>query len=71
MRLTDLSGQSTTYSIDDLRDRFSIVESPVHIACLMFGFTRPVTWTGVRLCDVLEGLDDAFNYASVHSWDTT
>ena len=71
MRLTDLSGQSTTYSIDDLRDRFSIVESPVHIACLMFGFTRPVTWTGVRLCDVLEGIEDDFNYASFHSWDTT
>ncbi len=71
MRLTDLSGQSTTYSIDDLRERFPVVEFPAHIACLMFGFTRPLTWTGVQLCDVLEGIHSDYNYASFHSWETT
>ena len=71
VQLTDLRGQSSTYSIDDLRERFPTVESPAHIVCLMFGFTRPVTWTGVRLRDLLAGTEGPFNFASFHSWDTT
>lgn len=70
VKLTDLRGDSITYSVEDLRERFPTVESPTHIVCLMFGFTRPVTWTGVRLRDLLAGVDDRFNFASFYSWDT-
>jgi len=69
--LTDLGGQTTTYSVDDLRESFPIVHFPAHIACLMFGFTRPVGWTGIRLCDLLAGTEDKFSYVSFFSWETT
>jgi len=71
LQLTDLGGESTTYSLQDLRDRFEMVEIPTHITCLMFGFTHPVTWTGVRLCDVIERVKGDFSFASFYSWDTT
>lgn len=70
LRVTGLRGKSTTYSVGDLRERFPVVESPAHITCLMFGFTKAVTWRGVRLCDVLADSGKDFSYGSFHSWDT-
>jgi DMSO/TMAO reductase YedYZ molybdopterin-dependent catalytic subunit len=61
----------TTLTVGDLRDRFPIVSVPSHVTCLMFGFTRAVTWTGVRLRDVLEASSVAdAPFFSFHSWET-
>jgi nitrite reductase (NADH) small subunit len=58
--------------IADLRDRFQVVTAPAHITCLMFGFAIPVTWTGVRLADVLQALDlPPWSFATFYAWDTT
>ncbi len=49
--------------------RMPTVELPAHVTCLMFGFTRPVTWRGVRLADVLAGIEVP-SFLSFWSWDT-
>lgn len=58
-----------TLTLDDL-ERLSTVEVPAHVTCLMFGFTRPVRWRGVRLADVLAGIDVP-PFLSFWSWSTT
>jgi nitrite reductase (NADH) small subunit len=55
-------------TVDDLRRRFPIARVPTHVTCLMFGFTRAVTWTGVRLRDVLG--ETTAPFFSFHSWET-
>ncbi|MGI8907906.1 MAG: nitrite reductase small subunit NirD [Candidatus Sumerlaeaceae bacterium] len=64
-------GALAQYTFKQLSRRFPVVESAAHITCLMFGFTRPVIWQGVRLVDVLEdaGIQD-HQFGSFYSWDT-
>jgi nitrite reductase (NADH) small subunit len=61
-----------TYSIADLGEKFEAIEVPTHITCVMFGFTKPVTWRGVRLADVIAKAAGSaqFNFASFFAWDT-
>ena len=71
LRITDPDGAADELAIAALRQRFPIVRVPTHVTCLMFGFTRAVTWTGVRLADVLEHLELAQQpFYSFYSWDT-
>lgn len=59
------------FSLDGLISRYSVQTVPTHLACMMFGFTKPVVWEGVRLADVLEDRGLArFEHASFYSWDT-
>lgn len=64
--------QRATINIEKLRRWFEPITLPTYITCLMFDFSSPVTWTGVRLMDVLERLEmsDDFLFASFYSWDT-
>lgn len=64
--------ESIVLKIADLRERFEVIQSATYVTCLMFDFSSPVTWTGVRLGDVLQSLDmaDNFQFASLFSWDT-
>ena len=55
--------------VRDLRARYATVEVPTHVTCLMFGFTRAVTWTGVRLADVLRGTG-TLPFVSFYAWET-
>lgn len=58
-------------SIEELSRNFAVVDLPAHVTCLMYGFTRPVAWRGVRLADVLTGLGLAkYPFGSFFSWDT-
>jgi DMSO/TMAO reductase YedYZ molybdopterin-dependent catalytic subunit len=65
-----VDGEKTSYSLEDLRKEFTVQEVPAHITCLMFNFTNPVTWTGIRLADILAKFEGQFNFASFYSWDT-
>lgn len=56
-------------TVDELRARYQVVRVPTHLTCLMFGFTRPVTWTGVRLCELLADYE-RMPFVSFYSWDT-
>ncbi len=69
----DDSEEPVTFTIAELRHRFEIVTVPTYVTCLMFDFSAAVTWTGVRLMDVLEstGMTADFMFASFFSWDTT
>lgn len=69
----DNSDAKITMTISDLKERFEAVTVPTYVTCLMFDFSSPVTWTGVRLMDVLEslGLSKDFMFASFFSWETT
>ena len=63
-------GDALSYSLEELRKEFTVQEVPAHITCLMFNFTKPVTWTAIRLADILAKCEGEFNYASFYSWDT-
>jgi nitrite reductase (NADH) small subunit len=66
---TDTS--AVDFALDGLKSRYTIHQVPTHLACMMFGFTKPVTWEGVRLADVLEDLElTGFDFGSFFSWDT-
>ncbi len=66
---TDFS--ATDFSLGGLQSRYTTHSVPTHLACMMFGFTHPVTWEGIRLVDVLEDLGlEGFEYGSFFSWDT-
>lgn len=66
-----LDGQRAEFSLEDLKARYPTQEVPTHLSCMMFGFTRPVVWFGIRLSDVLEDLGlTGFEHASFFSWDT-
>ena len=56
-------------SIEELRARHPVVRAPAHLTCLMFGFCRAVTWTGVRLADVLDGFP-SLPFVSFYSWES-
>lgn len=62
-----------TLKVADLKEQFERVTVPTYVTCLMFDFSSAVTWTGVRLADVLEGLGMTtdFLFASFYSWNTT
>lgn len=65
----DLLGR---YSLDELKQRCPTVNLPAYVTCLMFDFSRPVTWQGIRLADLLRSIDlDPFPFASFYSWETT
>jgi nitrite reductase (NADH) small subunit len=71
LRITDPSGAAEVLAMADLKRRFPIVRVPTHVTCLMFGFTRKVTWTGVRLWDVLGAAPvTAQPFYSFYSWET-
>lgn len=66
---TDAS--AVDFSLDGLMSRYKAQTAPTHLACMMFGFTKPVTWEGIRLRDVLEDLGlTRFRYGTFYSWDT-
>lgn len=71
--LSVTSGGETlaTYTIADLVENFETLEMPTFVTCVMFGFTKPVTWRGVRLADVLGKIRTPdFAFASFFAWDT-
>lgn len=68
-------GRHAELTLYDLLARHRAVDAPTHLTCLMFGFTRPVTWRGVRLADVLAAavprdILDATPFFAFYSWDT-
>jgi DMSO/TMAO reductase YedYZ molybdopterin-dependent catalytic subunit len=71
LQVSGEQGPTEELSIADLRLRFPIVRAPSHVTCLMFGFTRAVTWTGVRLADVLAASPIArAPFYSFYAWET-
>lgn len=73
LEVTRETSSIATLTIEDLRRRYAVRDVPTYVTCLMFGFTRPVTWSGVRLSDVVEDLAGAEGptpFFSFYSWDT-
>lgn len=72
LKLTiDWGEEAKEFSIQDLCDEFEVIDYPTHLTCMMFGFSKKVQWTGIRLMDVLNKLDaPARFFASFYSWDT-
>lgn len=72
-RLQIQSGSQTKMlGLKVLQASYPVQTVATHLASLSFGFTQPVTWSGVRLLDVLEDLGLAgFEFASFHAWETT
>jgi len=68
----DGASDQKVLKISDLKRKLEQVIVPTYVTCLMFDFATPVTWTGVRLQDVLElaGMTEDFLYGSFYSWDT-
>ncbi|AKF09406.1 nitrite reductase small subunit NirD [Sandaracinus amylolyticus] len=54
LEVTRASERVVALSADDLRARYAVRDVPTYVTTMMFGFSRPVQWSGVRLCDVLE-----------------
>lgn len=66
-----LGGVDRELSFEDLRGRYPAKCVSTHLACMMFGFTRPVVWEGIRLVDLLRDLGmTGFEHASFYSWET-
>jgi nitrite reductase (NADH) small subunit len=74
LRLEDaLGGGGVELDVAALRRRFRVHRAPTHVTCLMFGFTRAVTWTGVRLADLLDAHEAIVRprpFYSFYSWET-
>jgi len=71
LQLTDTNNETTTLTLDDITKNFETIQVPAHITCLMFNFTHPVTWTGIRLADLLATITTPYEFGSFYSWDTT
>jgi nitrite reductase (NADH) small subunit len=70
LRLTRGESLIAEYTLDDLVRLCPTVTQPAHLTCLMFGFTRPVAWRGVRLCDVLAAVEPP-PFVTFYSWNTS
>ncbi len=75
LKITGRKGGEVELSFEDLATRYPVEEVPAHLTCLMFGFSHPVAWRGVRLADVFKDVlaklgEEEFPFASFYSWDT-
>ncbi|UJR87140.1 nitrite reductase small subunit NirD [Sandaracinus amylolyticus] len=56
LEVTRASERVVALSAEDLSARYAVRDVPTYVTTMMFGFARPVRWSGVRLCDVIDDL---------------